>query len=221
MRWLGTEPWVELASFGFDFAGQRWHSFHVSRHGLLTFGQALTYAYGDAENRFDTMREIARKFIEVPTISPLYKPMLGGQYDDYGATQHVAHWPDRVVVTWITTEPDYYVHGVPPEQPARFQTALGADGSVKFSYADVLLGDGISGLFSAEEVTRGDLIGNVVDPVDSTLPGHLDLLEAAVYKSNTDAVILEFTTREAIPTPPAGTLYSYRLYFDTDPPWVD
>ena len=207
---------VELASFGFDFAGRRWHSFHASHRGLLTFGEPLRFEYGSGSgSRFDTMDEIARKVIEVPTISPLYKPTIGG----WGATMHVAHGPDRVVVTWITSEREFWVHGEPPDPPSRFQAALGADGSVTFSYADVSLGDGITGLFSAEGVTRGDLIGSVVDPVDSELPGHLDLLEAAVYESNTEAAILVYTTREPIPTPPDGTVYSYRLHFDTDQPW--
>ena len=71
---------IELGGFGFAFAGRRWDAFHVSRHGLLTFGGPLAYRYWDAENRFDTMTEIAGKLIDVPTISPLYKPMLGGAH---------------------------------------------------------------------------------------------------------------------------------------------
>ena len=209
----GTE--VQLQSFMFDFASRRWDSFFVSQHGLISFGEPLTYSYWDAENRHETMSKIARKFVTTPMISPLYKPALGG----YGATQHVKHWPDRVVVTWMTTEPHYYVHGVAPEKSARFQVVLAADGSIRFSYVDVFFGDGIVGLFSAEEGTKGELIGSVVDPVDSGLAGHIDLLKAAIYKSNTDTVILEFTTRDSIPTPPTGTVYSYRLYFDTDQPW--
>ena len=69
---------IELERFTFPFAGRRWDAFHVNRHGLLTFNGPLTYMYWDAENRFDTMRDIAGKLIDVPTISPLYKPMLGG-----------------------------------------------------------------------------------------------------------------------------------------------
>ena len=82
-----------------------------------TWRRYLDGLYWDAENRFDTMAEIAGKLIDVPTISPLYKPMLGGRTDRYGAAQHVARRPDRVAVTWITTEPDYYIQGVPPERP--------------------------------------------------------------------------------------------------------
>ena len=210
---------IGLESFAFDFAGQSWGSFHVSRHGVLTFGGPLTYAYWDAENRFSTMREIAAEFVDTPTISPLYKPMLGGRGDDYGATQHVKRWPNRIVVTWTTTEPDFYVHSVPPEKPAHFQAVLRADGSVRFNYSDVTFGDGIVGLFPNEEVTKGDIIASISDGVDRELPGYLDLLEATIYATNTDAVILEFVTRDAIPEPGVGERYSYRLYFDTDQPY--
>ena len=208
---------IVLESFGFDFAGWTWDSFYVSRHGALTFGGPMTYDSHESENRFATMREIAGKFVDTPTISPLYKPRLG----EWGTgTQHVARWPDRVVVTWITTEPAFYVHGVPPEKPARFQAVLRTDGSIRFNYSDVAFGDGIVGLFPDDEIVEGDLIASIVDARDSELPGHLDLLEAAIYTTNADSkVILEFTTREPIPEPDEGTVYSYRLYFDTDKPF--
>ena len=211
---------VQLESFTFDFAGQRWGSFFVSRHGLITFGEPLTYRYWDAENRFDSMQEIAGKLVTMPTISPLYKPMLGGRSDRYGATQHVASSPDRIVVTWITTEPDYYVHGVPPAKPSRLQVVLMADGRIAFNYADVALRDGIVGLlFPDDDVVKGNLITAVADGTNSELPGHLDLLDAAIYSSNTDAVILEFTLRGSVPDPPASDWYSYRLHFDVDEPY--
>ena len=211
---------VALERFTFAFAGQRWDSFHVSRHGLLTFGGPFTYSYTDIENRFATMREIADGFVATPTISPLYKPMFGGMwFPDPLASQHVAHWPDRIVVTWFVTDPQFYIRGIPPEHPDRFQTVLYADGSIRFSYADVTVGDGIVGLFPNDAVVKGDIIASITDGVDRELPGHLDLLEAAIYATNTDAVILEFVTRGPIPEPSGDTVYSYRLHFDTDRPW--
>ena len=165
------------------------------------------------------MSEVAGKFLTTATISPLYKPMLGGRSDRYGATQHVRHGSDRVVVTWSTTDPEYYVHGVPPENPARFQFVLGADGSVRFSYADVSLGDGIVGLFPDDEPVKGNLIASVADATDPELPGQLDVLDVAVYESNADAVIVEWTVRDTIAEPSEGARYSYRLYFDTDEPY--
>ena len=210
---------IQLESFMFDFAARRWGSFFVSRHGLITFGEPLTYSYWDSENRFDTMPEIASNLVTTPTISPLYKPMLGGRSDQYGAMQHVASSPEQVVVTWITTEPDYYVHGVPPATPSRFQVILSADGGIAFNYADVTIGDGIVGVFSNEGVTKGDLITSIPDGRDIDLPAHLDLLDASIYESNTYEAIVEFTTRGPMPDPSEGTWYSYRVHVDVDPPF--
>ena len=182
------------------------------------------------------MSEIAQLFVTTPTISPLYKPRLGGSSDRYGATQHVARSPDRVVVTWITTDPMYYLHrvplapsrfevvsraGIPPTEPSRFQVVLRADGRITFNYAAVALRDGSVGLFPDEEVTKGDLIASIADSTDAELPGHLDLVDVAIYESSTEALIVEWTMRDDIPTPPTGTLYSYRLYFDLDEPYYD
>ena len=216
---------IALENFAFDFAGQRWDSFHISRRGLITFGEPLTYSYYDSENRNSPMREVAAKFVTTPTISPLYKPYLGGWFNAdvyYGATQHVSDSSDRVVVTWITTEPTKYVHGVPPAEPSRFQVVLHADGSITFNYNDdVFFGDGIVGLFPDEEPTKGDLIASILDATDTTLPGHLDLLEVGIYEANTGGVIVEWTTRDPIPLPSSGTRYSYRLELDADEPYFD
>ncbi len=132
---------IRFQSFMFDFAGQSWGSFFVSARGVITFGERLTYSHYEAENRLGTMREVASKFVTTPTISALYKPYLGGWVGDewtetYGATQHVSNSPDRVVVTWTTTEPVKYVHGLPPDAPSRFQVVLRDDGSVTFNYRD-------------------------------------------------------------------------------------
>ena len=213
---------IALEKFAFDFAGQRWDSFHVSKSGLVTFGGPFTYAYTDAENRFKAIHEIAAEFVNSPTISPLYKPLFGrdrGFDPDPVARQHVAQWPDRVIVTWYTTDRQFDVPRLPPEI-SRFQAVLHDDGSIRFNYAGVIAGDGIIGLFPNDAVVEGDIIASINDGVDRGLPGYLDLLEAAIYEtSKADTVILEFTTRGSIPAPDEGTWYSYRLYFDTDRPW--
>ena len=206
---------IPLQSFMFDFANQRWGSFFVSRHGLLTFGAPH---YQEGSYRFNKMRAVADEIFAMPTISVLFKPYLGGRSDHYGATQHVARWPDRVVITWSTTDPYFYVHDVPPERPFRFQAVLGADGSVGFNYADVAIGDGIVGLFLDEGVSKGDLIAHIQDARDSGLPGHLDLVEVAIYEdaSSGHKVIVEFVVRSPMPTPGEGTVFKYRAYFDDD-----
>ena len=210
----GTE--IQLDSFMFDFADRRWGSFFVSRRGLITFGEPPTYVA--SRFWFVRMSQIASEFVTAPTISPLFKLFLGGEFSGYGATQHVSHRPDRVVVTWITTDPDSHVHGVPPEQPARFQAVLGADGSIRFHYADAPFGDGIVGLFLDEGVSKGDLIAHIQDPRNPGLPGHLDLVEVAIYEdvSSWDKVIVEFVVRSPMPTPGEGTVFKYRAYFDDD-----
>ena len=211
---------VELPSFAFDFAGRRWNSFYLSQRGALTFGGALTYRYRDASNRFSTMREIAAAFVDGPTISPLYKPSFGGVWaHDPLARRYVAHSPDRVVVTWHVSEPEFYVGGAPPATPDRFQAVLHADGSIRFNYAEVSSGDGVVGLFFDDEVVKGDVLASIADGTNPELPGYLDLLEATLYASNADGVILELRTREPIPDPNDGTFFSYRLYFDTDRPY--
>ena len=209
----GTE--FQLQNFTFDFAGRSWGSFFVSRSGLISFVEPLNYSYWDAKNRHSPMSRVAREFATTPMISPLYKPTVGG----HGARQYVKDWPDRVVVTWKTTEPLFYVHGVAPEKYAQFQAVLNADGSIRFSYADVSFGDGIVGLFAADHAAKGAPIGSAVDAVDSKLPGHVDLRKAAIYKSNTDEVIVEWTMSEVVPVPGTEETYTYRLYFDTDEPY--
>ena len=219
---------VQLQSFLFDFAGRRWGSFFVSRRGAITFGQRLTYSAYAGENRSAPMSEVLSKFVTTPTIAPLYKPTLGGFHldDSRAGTQHVSGSFDRVVITWIATDPVRYVHGVPVE-PSRFQVVLHGDGSIRFNYQDdVFFGDGIVGLFPHnEEPTKGALIASIPGTTDTALPGHLDLVEVAIYKANTGGpagnLIVEWTTRGPIPVPPAGTLYSYRLELDADEPYFD
>ena len=209
---------VSFEDFEFEFGGREWTSFYVSSRGVITFGERLKYSHEGA-NRGDTMRQIRSKLVTSPTISVLHKPLLGGFYGGHALRQHVAKSPDQVVITWITYEPDYYVHGAPPERPIRLQAVLAADGSVRLSYRDVSFGDGIVGLFADGNVEKGALIGRVVDGVDSDLPGHLDLLEAGIYETNRDMAIIEFTTRGRIPTPPAGSTFGYTLHIDVDRPW--
>ena len=202
---------IRLQSFTVDFAGRRWGSFFVSRLGLIAFGEPYEYSLPGYSPGFETMSEIAGQFVTAPTISPLFKPLLGGR----DATQHVASSADRVVVTWITTEPHYYVYGVSPAKSSRFQLVLSAGGEITFSYVDVAIRDGIVGVFPNEEIERRDLIVGIADErADTALPGHLDLLNAAIYESNVPAkVIVEWTMREPARRPRAGTQNLYRLHF--------
>ncbi|MCY4110236.1 MAG: hypothetical protein OXG11_14580 [Chloroflexi bacterium] len=207
---------VEFGGFEFDYAGRRWSSVFVSKHGLLTFGRPLEFSEHSGA-WFSSMSESAARLATIPTISALYKPAFGGLYGrDPLASQFVARSSDRVVMTWFASEYDAYRLDV-PDQAERFQAILHADGTIQFNYGRVSVNDGVVGLFS-DVVEKGDLIASVEDATDFGLPGHLDLLKVALYEVDADSVILEFTTREPIPEPTTG-FYNYRLFFDTDAPY--
>ena len=218
---------IELG-FRFEFSGREWESFFVSRRGLITFGEPYPFSQ-HGPDRWGTMSEIAEHLGSFPMISALYKPRLGGwstfEAERFGNTQHVSRWPDRVVITWITTDPAFHVHGLPPKEKTRFQMALHADGRIAFHYApeprdpDEAIRDGIVGLFPA--VAKTSLIGSVPDPVDGSLPAHLDLRETAIYMtSEPDLVLVEFTTRGPIrPVPDQELIYAVEI--DTDEPWTN
>ena len=152
-----SEAVIMLESFDFPFAGQRWDSFHLGPPGVLTFGEPFTYS---PSYTGITMQEIADNFISSPTISALYKPSQSG-------TQHVAHRTDRIVITWISEDRAAWVHGVPPEKPARFQTVLSADGSIRFNFIDVPSRDGIVGLFPGEGLPPGGDLSQSDSPVSN------------------------------------------------------
>ena len=217
---VGSGAEVSFRGFEFEFAGRTWSSFFVSRRGIITFGRPLQYDYVNTGFRFETMQQLNHKLVDETAVSALYKPLLGGFFDEHGATQHVAHQADRVVVTWTTTEPVHYVHGVSPRTRTSFQAVLAADGSVRLNYDDsISFRDGIVGLLGPERRSRGALITELDHGRNTGLPGHLDLLNVTLQQSGTGGVIVEFTVREPIPVPPSGHLYVYRLFFDVEQPW--
>lgn len=204
------EP-VALEQFVFAFAGREWDSFQVRQQGVVTFGQPHS---DPGDNRWKRARDYEWDFDGGPTISPLYKPLNRG-------TQRVAQWADRVVITWSTIETGdtgfHIAPGVGPRRRARFQAVLGADGSIRFDYGYVPFADGVVGLFP--EVEREEVLVQISDGVDPELPGHLDLLEIAIFDTDREAVIVEFETRGPIPEPAAGSVFSYRLWFDFEEPY--
>ena len=152
---------IMLESFDFPFAGQRYDSFHLGPPGVLAFGGPFSSSMPPVDS---TMQEIAEDFVSSPTISVLYKPNLD-------AVRHVAHWPNRIVITWSSTELNFGEHGVRPKKFARFQTALSADGSIRFNYIDVPYGDGIVGLFQGDDLAE-------------PLPAEVDLSQSDSSGSN-------------------------------------
>ena len=146
---------IELP-FRFRFSGQDWRSFFLSRYGLVAFDEPYPFPR-NGPDRWGTMSQIAAHIGSLNAISALYKPMLGGwspwDADQAGNTQHVSLRPDRVVLTWITEDHRFYVHGRPHAEKTRFQMVLHADGRVAFNYAaepensEEAIRDGIVGLF--------------------------------------------------------------------------
>ena len=208
--------------FPFEFAGRQWDSLFVSRYGLVTFGEPYPFSLVGPD-RFGTMAEIAQHLGAPPMIAALYKPQLGGLAE--GDVRYVSRRPDRVVVTWFSSDPGFYVHGVPPQEKNRFQMALHADGRIALHYAlepddpDEAIRDGIVGLFSSGVVRTG-LLGSISDPEDRDLPGHLDLVETAVYTtSEPNLVLIEFTTRAPIHPVPGQELI-YMVELDVDEPFT-
>jgi len=216
---------IELP-FLFRFSGQDWSSFFLSRYGLVTFGEPYPFPR-NGPDRWGTMSQIAAHIGSLNAISALYKPMLGGwslwDADEAGNTQHVSRRLDRVVITWITEDHSFYVHGRPHAEKTRFQMVLHADGRIAFNYAaepensEEAIRDGIVGLFPG--ATQTELIARIPDATQPSVPDHLDLLEIAVHRtSHPDLVIVEFTTRGPI-RPEPGLVFTYFLSGDADRPW--
>ena len=214
---FGHGTLIPLEQFTFDFAGGNWDAFYLDRYGSVTFGGRLEFG----DRRFLTKREVARTLGAVPRISALHTPSLFPPWNPQQGSAHVVRHTDRVVVTWVSTEPVFHVYGTPPEEPSRTQLALHADGRIAFSYMDVLFGDGVVGFFSGQTLTRDETIASFDEGVDEQLPGFLDVLNVAIYSTNSGDAIVEFTTRAPVPSPSDGDEYEFRLYFDTDEPYWD
>ncbi len=212
---------VVFGSFRFPFASREWDSVHISPAGFLTFGGPPPDL---GSHRRRTIGEHAETDLRThPTIAALYKPYLGyaphhGARDPREAI-YVAHHPDRVSITWATSEPERWPHGVSTSRPALIQAVLKQDGTISLAYANVSFGDGVVGLFPNNEPLRGEVLGRMMDRTDVGVPEYLDLLDVTIHASKNDSVFVEWTMRGPIPVPAPGSVFSYRLYLDTDEPY--
>ena len=186
---------VELEHFRFPFAGREWDSFFYTRLGLISFGKPIP---GDRDwpKRFGTMPQMFDLFVIAPTISALYKPFLGGNV-------YVSDLPDRMIVTFFVVDQEFLVYGREPKETFDFQIVLHSDGRIALNYGpepqdpDEAFGDGIVGLLPG--VVKTGLLGSIPDPVDGSVPAHLDLVKTALYATTEpDRVLVEFTTRGPI-----------------------
>ena len=157
-RTSSNDPHEIEMDFSFEFSGQEWRSFYVTRQGLITFGEP--FPDWRTPDRFGTMQMIADAFLVAPTISALYKPYLWGR-------TYVSSKPDRVVVTWRVWDISFAVYGRRPMEDFRYQIALYSDGSVALHYGpqptdpDEAFRDGIVGLFPA--AVKSGLLGRITD----------------------------------------------------------
>ena len=156
---------IELKHFQFDFSGQEWRSFFLSRTGLITFGEAFPER---TPARFGTMEMIAEAMVMSPTISALYKPYLGGNI-------YVSDLPDRVVITHYAWDHQMAVYGSRPKETFSYQVVLHSDGRVAFNYGpdpadvDEAFRDGVVGLFQTDPTT-GELPRNPDRVADLSRP---------------------------------------------------
>lgn len=190
---------VEIESFGFDFADQRWHSFYVSRDGALSFGEPVTMSRDGSY----TMRELAAHTFHMPAISPRYRP------SDERMTMRIGQSPSKVTVTWSG-------------RGQHFSVDLLADNGIAFHYGASLDEQkiGFSGLVLNPEIKKGNPIARLSDATDRDVFGAVDILEVTVYETNwADYFVVEFTVRDDITDPPEGESYVYSLAFDVDEPY--
>ena len=186
---------VGLEHFRFPFAGREWDSFFYTRPGVVSFGKPIPRDYGWPE-RFGTMSQVFDLLAITPMISALYKPHLDG-------TVRVSNMPDRVIVSFFVWDRIFLVYGREPKETFDFQIVLHSDGRIALNYGpepqdpDEAFGDGIVGLFPG--VVKTGLLGSISDPVDGSVPEHLDLVETALYATGEPGrVLVEFTTRGPI-----------------------
>ena len=144
-----------------------------------------------------------------PMISALYKPHLQRPHFDTrvagGGQVQVSNLPDRVIVSFFVWDWMFLVYGREPKETFDFQIVLHSDGRIALNYGpepqdpDEAFGDGIVGLFPFPGVVKTGLLGSISDPVDGSVPEHLDLVETALYATGEPGrVLVEFTTRGPI-----------------------
>ena len=160
-------------AFRFGFSGKERSEFFIDT-GLITFSS------GDAESlvsdvRFRPITEIVTRFVDsVPSIAPLYKPRLSGD-------RFVHELSDRLVITWMATEPWGGIFDFIEEANSNvYQAVLYADGKIDLNYQDIAIEDGIVGVFPS----RTEAIQSAMDPAQvsseafhyRSIPSYTDLI---------------------------------------------
>ena len=148
---------VSLHKFTFPFSGKSWQSFLVGTNGSIRFGTSEKdigldpYGHRDGGivlDRFDQLADVAGHLSDkAPAICVFLKPRLRG-------ARYVKELSDRVVVTWVVSEPfggllDFTWF----KTTNRFQAVLSRDGSIEMSYKEMAAQDAIVGIYPVLSAT--------------------------------------------------------------------
>lgn len=159
---------VTLNNFKFPFSGSTWDRLTIDVTGSIGFGDGVT------TGRFDQLQNAAKSLADkAPAICVFLKPRTSGPH-------YVKELSDRVVVTWMLTEP---VGGIQDftwtPTVNRFQAVLWKDGTVQMSYDEVAAKDAIVGIYQ-----KAGIVGSAkVEAVDLSAATKADGPFTTVYEA--------------------------------------
>lgn len=221
-----TGSQATLKNFAFPFSGKSWNSFSVGMTGSMTFGEPAGgggrggggRGGGISVDRFAELQEAGRTLINtVQAISVFFKPRMSG-------IRYLKELDDRVVITWILTEPVGGIQDmtwVPTVN--RFQAVLGKDGTIDMSYDEVAARDAIVGVYPMVTEGAEKEIATIAGHENSAVAPHLNI--RSVKLSAVDGLFLKATIETRGPALPendpgmAGI--AYRVCLDKKKPTGD
>ena len=216
-----SQLWM-LTQFQFPFSGMNWNALYLGMYGNITFGTDQEGFYDPTAHRFLLFRTFAGAMTNsVPVISPLFHKL--GVFDpDSVCHRYAKELNDRLVVTWIMSEPYRDVFSFTGSPLInRFQAVLYSNGNIDFSYNQLSTQEGIAGVFplpSGAEPT----IATLSDPVDGSLPAYLDVTSVVAALVANHSIRFTFHFR-GNPPPPGDPLLQdpivFLVFADLDQPF--
>jgi hypothetical protein len=212
-----------LHQFTFPFSGKKWDSFFVGTTGSISFGTREKDDSHDGSRRpegsvsigrFEPLAEAASTLIDqAPAICVFFKPRMSGPH-------YVKELPDRVVVTWDTTEPFGNIQDFTWFKTInRFQVALHRDGLIEMSYKELAAKDAIVGIYPEVSGTEKALATIDAEP-HPALPAHLDVRNLKVSIEGGIRLKVTFETHGPVlhEGDPAVDGLTYSILFDGQKP---
>jgi hypothetical protein len=228
---FGTEmkdPHATLTNIAFPFSGKDWRSFSVGVTGSITFGEPVAQAGrtpgatlppnrggGLAVERYALLQRVGSTLInDVPAIAVFFKPRMSG-------TRYLKELSDRVVVTWILTEPYGGIQDWTWKPTVnRFQVVLHKDGIIDLTWDDVSARDAVVGIFPTVQQGIEKPVATLSFPAQSSAEPSLDI--KSVKLSAVDGVYLKAVLQTASPIPapddPKAAGLMYRICFSATKP---